>query len=165
MYIVDRKVYFKEVKTFNCWVLRHLKIYPVNIIYVMINSISGACCIILTLIHPTWFLVMHYISNEAKYQYVCHCSVCCIDSVDAVRTDYNHTNPSISAFIRHFSRKLERITITICGKGSQTTENEDNSVLVRTWKWRWKSTWKSFVFPPDLKKFLLFFQYFSTLFS
>ena len=99
---------------------------------------------------------MHYISSEAKYQYVCHCSVYCIDSVDAVRTDYNHTNPSISAFIRHFSRKLERITITICGKGSQTAENEDNSVLVRTWKWRWKSTWKSFVFPPDLKKFLLF---------
>ena len=151
MYIVDRKVYFKEVKTFNCWVLRHLKIYPVNIIYVMINSISGACCIILTLIHPTWFLVMHYISSEAQYQYVCYCSVYCIDSVDAVRTDYNHTNPSISAFIRHFSRKLERITITICGKGSQTTENEK-----RTWKWHWKSTWKSFLsfFHPFLGDFL-----------
>ena len=75
---------------------------------------------------------MHFISSEAQYQYVCHCSVYCIDSVDAVRTDYNHTNPSISAFIRHFSRKLERITITIYGTGSQTTENEDNSVIVRT---------------------------------
>ena len=160
MYIVDRKVYCKEEKTFNCWVLRHLKIYPVNIIYVMMNSISVALFILIILLLQSIQNAMHYISNEAKYQYVCYCSVCCIDSVDAVRTDYNHTNPSISAFIRHFSRKLERITITICGKGSQTAENEDNSVLVRTWKWRWKSTWKSFVFPP-----YFFVQYFSTLFS
>ena len=105
------------------------------------NSTSGTGGMILTVIHPNWIIVMDW-TFQLKYN-IQRCNVCltntvlyispfhCIDSVGVVRTHYNHTNPSISAFIRHFSRKLERITITIYGTGSQTTENEDNSVIVR----------------------------------
>ena len=35
-----------------------------------------------------------------------------LHSVGVLRKHYNHTNPSISAFIRHFSGKLDRITIS-----------------------------------------------------
>ena len=35
-----------------------------------------------------------------------------LHSVGVLRKHYNHTNPSISTFIRHFSGKLDRITIS-----------------------------------------------------